>query len=99
MRGDSSCQKSNVPGTAIGQNHAGEQENKIIKNRGDITGITRNENTRTRHFLAAAVLSSISKEIMEIGEAISQEHLRNITSYLRPTISVKMKTYLHSKRA
>ena len=99
MRGGFSCQKSNVPGMAIGQDHAGEQEDKMIKNRGDITGITQNKDSRTRHFLAAAVLSSISKEIMEIGEAISQEHLRNITSYLCPTISVKIKTYLHSKRA
>ena len=68
MRGDFSCQKSNIPGTAIGQDHAAEQENKII-NCGGITGITWNENTRTRHFLAASILSSISKEMVEIGGA------------------------------
>ena len=60
MRGDFSCQKSNIPGTAIGRDYAGEQENKKIKNRGGIAGITRNKNSRTRHFLAALILSSIS---------------------------------------
>ena len=60
VRGDFSCQKSSIPGTAIGRDHADEQENKIIKNCGGITGITRNENSRTRHFLAATILPSIS---------------------------------------
>ena len=69
MRGNFSCQKSNIPGTTIGRDHAGEQGNKIIKNRGDITGITQNENSITRHFLAAPILSSVSKEMMEIGGA------------------------------
>ena len=40
MRGDFSCQKSSIPGMAIGQDHAAEQENKITKNRDGITGIT-----------------------------------------------------------
>ena len=72
-RGDFSCQKSDIPGTAIGQDHAGEQENKIIESCGGITGITRNKNSRARHFLAAPILSFISKEMMEIGETnISQ---------------------------
>ena len=67
MRRDFSCQKSDIPGTAIGRDHAGERENKIIKSRVGITGITRNENSRTRHILASPILSSMSKEIMEIG--------------------------------
>ena len=46
MRGDFRCQKSNIPGIAIGQDHAEEQENKKIKKRGGITGITQNENSR-----------------------------------------------------
>ena len=69
MRGDFSCQKSNIPETTAGRDRADDQEKKIIKNLGGITGITRNENSRTRHFLAAAIFSSISKEIMEIGGA------------------------------
>ena len=79
MRVDFSYQKFNIPGTAIGRDHAGEQENKIIKNRGDITGILRNKNSRTRHSLAAPTLSSILKEMMEIGrtnisKAFSRHH-------------------------
>ena len=66
MRGDFSCQKSDISGTAIGRDHASQQESKI-KNRGGITGITRNENSRARHFLAAPTLSSISIEMIEIG--------------------------------
>ena len=44
--GDFSCQKSTIPGTAIGRDHCGEQENKKIKNRGGIKGIIMNENSR-----------------------------------------------------
>ena len=36
IAGDFSCQKSDTPGTAIGRDHAGEQENCKIKNRGGI---------------------------------------------------------------
>ena len=86
MRGDFSCQKSDIPGTINGQDHVGEQENKIIKNRAGITGITQNENNRARHFLAIPTLSSISKEIMEIGgtniSKASSRH-RHITSVLK----------------
>ena len=52
---DFSCQKSNIPG----RDHCGEQENKRLKTRGGLTGITRNENSRTRQLLVAPVLSSI----------------------------------------
>ena len=34
MAGDFSCQKTDIPGTAIGRDHAGEQENCKIKNGG-----------------------------------------------------------------
>ena len=48
MDGDFSVQMSEIP--AIGRDNTGEQQNKVIKNRGGITGITCNENSRTRHF-------------------------------------------------
>ena len=38
--GDFSCQKSEIPGAAIGRDNCGEQENRKIKNRGGIKGIT-----------------------------------------------------------
>ena len=31
MEGNFSCQKTGIPGTAIGRDHAGEQVNKILK--------------------------------------------------------------------
>ena len=95
MKVDISCQKFDIPGTTIERDHTGEQVNKIIKNGGGITGITRNENSRIRHFFATPTLSSISKEMLGIGRANISKHLRNITSYLCPTVRVKMKTYLH----
>ena len=55
MKGDFSCQKSKIGGTAIGRDHAGEQVNKILKTRGVITGITRNENSYKRYFLIGPV--------------------------------------------
>ena len=77
MKGDFSCQKFDIPGMTIGRDHAGEQENKMIKNRGGNTTITRNKNNRTRHFLAAPILPSISKEVIEIGrENISKVSLK-----------------------
>ena len=76
-RGCFSCQKSDIPEAAIGRNHAGKQENKIIKSCGAIIGVTRGKNSRTRHFQAAPLLFSISKEMMEIGRTnISKASLR-----------------------
>ena len=65
--GNFSYQKTNTSGTAIGRDHCGEQENKKIKNRGGITGITKNEISRTRYFLAAAVLGSLTDQMFNLG--------------------------------
>ena len=62
-----------VPGTAIGRDHAGEQEVKKLKTRGGIKGITRNDNSRMRHFLVAPILSEISKEMEVMGNGIEVE--------------------------
>lgn len=80
MEGNFSCQKSDIQGTAIGRDHAGEQVNKVLKTRGGITGITRNENSRTRHFLLAPVLQSISDEMLKLGGGIHQGSQTNTTS-------------------
>ena len=45
IQGNVSCQRTQIPGTALGRDHAGEQVNKVLKTRGSITGITRNENS------------------------------------------------------
>ena len=74
---DFSCQKSAIPGTAIGRDHCGEQEN--IKNRGGI-------HSRTRHFLAAPVLASITNQMFDLGSHItrsSTKHHQLNNAYIR----------------
>ena len=87
MKGDISCQKSDIPGTTIERDHADKQINKIIKNGGGITGATRNENIRTRHFFATPTLSSISKEMLGIGRGniskASSKHHQLSSSYCK----------------
>ena len=46
-------QKSDIPFTAIGVDHAGEQVNKILKINGGLVGISHNVNARDRFFLTA----------------------------------------------
>ena len=73
-----SCKKSDIPATAIGRDLSDEQEHKIMKKCGGITDIPRNENSRTRHFMVAAILPSISKEMIESGETnISKAYSRD----------------------
>ena len=80
MRGDFGCQKSDILGTAIGWDHAGEQVKKIMKNNGGITGKTQNENSRTRHLLVAPILSSISDIIRhhQLSPSYSKRQNENI---------------------
>ena len=47
---DCCCQNTEIPGTAIGRDHDGEQENKKIKKRGDISGLARLGNSRHSEF-------------------------------------------------
>ena len=86
-KGDFSCQKSEIPGTAIGRDHCGEQENKKIKNRGGIKGITMNQNSRTRHFLAAPVLASLTDQMFNLGGHIAKsstgKHHQYTNAYIR----------------
>ena len=82
MDGDFSVQKSEIRATAIGRDHAGEQQNKVIKN--GITGITCNENSRTRHFLISPVLIVIAEEMQQLGGVVqpsSKKHHQLINKY------------------
>ena len=86
MDGDFSCQKSEIPGKSISRDHAGEQVNRIIKNRVGITGITKNENARTRYFLIAPILCSISEQMLKLGGVLSpssRSHHQLTQSYTR----------------
>ena len=68
FKGGNFCvQKSQIPFVAIGRDHAGEQENKVLKIQGGLQGITRQENARIRYFLIAPIL----KEIVDKMQAMS----------------------------
>ena len=60
MEGNFSVKKkSKIPFIALGRDHAGEQQNKIMKIKGGLKGISKEENARVRHFLTAPVLQEI----------------------------------------
>ena len=59
-KGEFSVQKTPIPYTALGMDHAGEQVNEVIKIEGGLTGVSRNENARTRYFLTAPIISKIA---------------------------------------
>ena len=67
QEGNFAVQKDQIPFTAIGRDHAGEQENKKFKILGGIKGITKNINARTRYFLISLVLQQIVDEVKTMG--------------------------------
>ena len=75
--GEFSVQKTQIPFTAIGRDHAGEQVNRELKTRGDITGITRNDNSRTRQILIAPVLADIWNQMMDQGNASTSAYSKH----------------------
>ena len=83
--GEFSVQKSMIPGTAIGRDHAEEQEVGKLKSRGGIKGITRNENSRIRHFLVAPILSVITEEMESMGNGQQLEKNRKLHHQLNLT--------------
>ena len=54
--GKFSVVKNKLPFVAIGVDHAGEQENKLLKLEGGLTGIANNENDPNRFLLTAPIL-------------------------------------------
>ena len=57
------CTKNTIPFTAIGPDHAGEQENKKLKISEQLKGISRNLNTRTSFFICDPILTQIKEEM------------------------------------
>ena len=74
-----------IPGTAIGRDHAGQQEVGKLKSRGGIKGIPRNENSRIRHFLVAPILSVITEEMESMGNGQQLEKNRKLHRQLNST--------------
>ena len=58
VEGEFSVNKSNVPFSAIGANHALEQENRAIKVLGGTKGIGNSQKLLDEYFLAAAEMSN-----------------------------------------
>ena len=83
LEGDLCCQKTEIPGIAIGGDHAGEQENKKMKNRGGISGLTQPDNSWTWHFPVAPVVCAISEQMLNIGgrESLVREKHHQLTNY------------------
>jgi hypothetical protein len=71
--GNFSVQKTDILGSALGIDHAGEQENKKLKIQGGLIGITRQQNSRDRYFLIAHIVSEIDKEMREMSGCARKE--------------------------
>ena len=60
--------KNAVPFCSVGGDHALEHINRSIKVSGGITGITLNENARTRFFLIAPEMARLAREAYELAD-------------------------------
>ena len=88
-RGEFSVQKTPIPYTALGMDHAGEQVNKTIKIEGGLTGVSRNENARTRYFLTAPIISKIASNFKAPNTA--KKHHQNNRAYSTRQTEMKEK--------
>ena len=82
--GNFCCQKNNIPYTAIGRDHCGEQQNKVLKGRGGVSGQSSNSNSTIRYFMTAPVLSQIYSEMVNAGgydNGNSKQHHQLNNSY------------------
>ena len=61
-----SINKSAVPFTAIGSDHALEQDNRKMKVTGGIIGLTQNQSALNRYCLIAPILNSLSDEFVKL---------------------------------
>ena len=75
MAGGLSIQTTKVPHTAIGVDHAGEQQNKKLEIQDGLIGITTKENSRSRYFIISPVISQIVNEMEEIGNCKTSEQI------------------------
>ena len=90
------CQKNDIPFTAIGRDHCGEQENKVLKGRGGVPGQSSNSNRTNRYFMTSPILSQMYSEMLkaggasdpnskshhQLGNAYTQRQNRWVTVYL-----------------
>ena len=84
--------KSNVPYSAVGPDHAIEHANRSMKVTGGLIGITLNENARNRFFLIAPELARLSDEIQQTGS--SSQVIRAQHHELSLTMTKKLDDYV-----
>lgn len=89
MEGNFSVQKNKIPFTAIGADHALEQENKNIKVLGGVKGLLQNDSALVRFGLISSVLNQICDEFYYINGVEKEtlnERITNNTSKLLVTL-------------
>ena len=69
-----SVSKSNIPSTAVGSDHAMEQDNRKMKVAGGVTGLTQNINALNRFCLTAPVMNSVLQQYYENYEIVGLQH-------------------------
>lgn len=74
QEGDFCVTKSDLPFVSLEVDHAGEQENKVLKVDGGITGIANNANTRNRYCITAPIISRMVAEMKEHVSCPTVEH-------------------------
>ena len=77
IEGNFSLQKRDIPKVSIGCDHSGEQVNRGDKTRGGLKGITRNQNSRNQHCLAAPVFTQLKEKRMNKGLVSSSSHSKH----------------------
>ena len=68
--GEFSVVKSRLPFIALGVDHAGEQENKLLKISRGLRGIANNKNARNRFYINVPFVNIIKKELKRIERII-----------------------------
>ena len=63
--GEFSVTKSDIPFASLGLDHAGEQQNRVLKTDGGIIGIANNANARDRHCVTAPIISRMVTELSQ----------------------------------
>ena len=90
--GEFSVAKNNLPFTATGVDHAGEQENKVLKVYGGLRGIANNENARNRFFVVAPIINRLCSELQERHPVPKQHNNLIISQIFKQAERVKRTT-------
>ena len=94
-KGGFSVQKTPIPYTALGMDHTGEQVNEVIKIEGGLTGVSRNENARTRYFLTAPIISKIASNFRTANTEKKHHQNKRMYSLRQTEMKEKLVAELH----